>query len=181
MVHEAAGTVPQGHLLHTILLAVPIPVVLGYLAREELRKRRRRGPPAVARYRHPALMAGVLCSLGAAAIHASVTPEHVREYLPAGIFFLITCAAQVGWAGLVTWRPTRELLLAGGVGNAAIVVLWLASRTIGLPLGESGGRSEAVGAIDAGATVLELLLVASVLIVLRRGPTSHRVPAAHPA
>lgn len=177
----AAESVLQGHLLHTVLLALPMPVLLGYLAREELRKRRRGGPTAVALYGHPAVAAGVLLSLGAAAIHARVTPEHFREYLPAGIFFVITCAAQVGWAGLVTWRPSRELLLAGAVGNTAVVVLWLASRTIGLPVGADGGRPEAFGVQDTTATVLELLLLVSVLVALRRGPTRHRVLAAQPA
>lgn len=167
----SAASVAGGHLLHAIVLGIPIPIVLAVIVREELRKRRTRNAPPAPLYRHAILAVAVLGSLGAASIHATVISEHFREYPPAGVFFVVTCAAQAAWAAAVVWRPTQPLLVAGLLGNGGVAALWLVSRTVGVPFGENGGGREVVGVADAVCTVVEVLVVFAVLAALRRGPT----------
>ncbi|MGZ4105075.1 MAG: hypothetical protein ACXVP8_07410 [Actinomycetota bacterium] len=115
-------------------------------------------PAAERAINSPALVLAPL-SVGAGLIHAAVTALHFREYWLYGAFFVLSAAAQLGWAYLVARRSSRALLLTGVLGNAAIIALWLASRTIGLPIGPEPGAAEAVGWRDAFATVYEVGLV----------------------
>lgn len=108
-----------------------------------------------------------LLSTGAALIHFAVLWEHLEEYWPKGAFFAILASLQLAWAGLVLSRPSRPLILAGVVGNTAVVAVWLLSRTVGLPLGPDAGVPEPVGLADALATLFELLLVAGGAILVR--------------
>ncbi len=57
-------------------------------------------------------------------------------------------------------RPSRGMLLAGILGNSSIVLLYLATRALDVPLfGPETGEVEAVGALDACATLSEVALV----------------------
>ena len=103
------------------------------------------------------VLAVVTLTWAAAAIHAAVVPEHLREWGPAGAFFIAVAVAQLAWGALVYRRPTRPLLRVGLYGNAALVLLWFGSRTVGLPVGPEAGQAEAFGAHDALATLNELL------------------------
>src|SRR3712207_7654250 len=57
--------------------------------------------------------------------------------------------------------PSRPLLLLLGVGgNLSIVVLYLLTRTVGIPFfGPHAGEVEGVGVADLSATAAELALV----------------------
>lgn len=104
----------------------------------------------------------VLSALGsvvAGAIHAVVVPEHLEEWWLFGAFFIACAIFQFAWAVAVLTSPTRAVLLLGIVGNAAMVAIWAASRTAGLPLGPEPWMSEPVGALDLVATGLELFIV----------------------
>ena len=48
-----------------------------------------------------------------------------------------------------------------------IVVMWIFSRTVGVPLGPEAGEPERVGLPDAAATGLEVLLVIGALRIAR--------------
>jgi hypothetical protein len=109
-----------------------------------------------------------LASAGAALIHFAVLGEHLREYWAYGAFFAAAGACQALWALLVVQSPTRLLLAAGAVGNGLIVLLWLLSRTRGLPLGPDAGSAEAVGLPDVVATAYELLVVAGCAVLTMR-------------
>jgi hypothetical protein len=81
------------------------------------------------------LYAAAALSLVAAMIHLWVTPEHLAHWWGYGAFFLICALAQgLGGVFLLRW-PTQPLLLVGIVGNLAIVVLYVISRTWGMPIG----------------------------------------------
>ena len=80
------------------------------------------------------LYAAAALSLLAALIHLWVTPEHFEEWWGYGAFFLVTALAQALYAPLVVVWPTRIVLLLGIGGNLAIVVLYLLTRTVGIPL-----------------------------------------------
>jgi hypothetical protein len=116
------------------------------------------------------IVALALASAGCSAIHAVVCPSHFREAVAYGVFFLLASASQAGWAVLLLLRPSRRLLTAGALGNAAVVVLWAVTRTTGLPIGPAVWRPEAIGAADALAAQLELAVVLGAgWLLLRRG------------
>jgi hypothetical protein len=131
------------------------------------------GPPepvreaGVAPVVRPAL---ALLSMGAAVIHFVVIPGHWDEYWGQGLFFIIAAIAQLLWAVWVLVAPSRLLYLAGAVGNAAIVVLWVVTRTAGVPAGPGAGEREAVEFADTLATVFEVLLVIGALALARTAP-----------
>jgi hypothetical protein len=117
---------------------------------------------------HTWLPVAVVSSAAAAGVHAAAGPEHLREGLLVGGFFVVSALAQLAWAAVVMLAgPTRRLLHAALVGNAAVVVIWLASRTVGLP----GGlvEVEAVGPWDLAATAWEVAVIAGVSLVLSSG------------
>lgn len=108
-----------------------------------------------------------VASAAAAAIHAAVVPEHLEEALLVGGFFVLAATFQFGWAVVVTLRPSRATYIVGAGASGAMIAIWAASRTLGLPAGPEPWMAEPVGIADATATALELFLVAGSLIVLR--------------
>ena len=50
--------------------------------------------------------------------------------------------------------------------NLGVVVVWVFSRTTGLPIGPDAGQPEAVGVADVTATAFEIALVAGALVSL---------------
>lgn len=114
-----------------------------------------------------------LLVLGSAAIHFAVVPEHLREYVPFGLFFIAAGTAQVALATAILVAPNRRLLLAGSAGTAAIIALWAVSRTTGLPIGPSPGRPEAIGFNDLVCTTMEGI---SALLLARLATRTPRPP-----
>ena len=106
-----------------------------------------------------------LLTAGAALVHVGVAGQHFSEWWAAGLFFLVVAAAQIGWALWVWSRPaTRTILLAGAAGSVALVLLWVVSRTSGLPFGPGAGVAEPVGAADVVCGVLEVLAAALAVV-----------------
>lgn len=99
-------------------------------------------------------------SLLAAIIHLWVMPEHFEEWWGYGTFLLVVALAQGLYALFLLRRPDRPLLLLGVAGNLTIVILWLATRTSGIPLlGPHAGEVEEVGALDLLCTLAEISVV----------------------
>src|SRR6266536_3519800 len=113
------------------------------------------------------------CSVGAAVVHADVITSHFQVSALYGWFFVLSALTQLAWGLLVVRQPDRALLATGAVGNGLIVVLWLATRTTGLPIGPTPWQAESVGGFDVLATVLELALVVG-SVVLLAGTTGAR-------
>ena len=105
-------------------------------------------------------------SLAAGGIHAVVIPEHLRESPLIGLFFAATAVFQIGWAMLIEEGRDRDerLLSLGAALNGAVVVVWVLSRTVGVPLGPEPWTPEPKGVLDVIATVLEVVLVATALL-----------------
>ena len=106
-------------------------------------------------------------SAGAAAIHASVIQPHFLDGAIYGIFFTIACGLQLLWALVVTTRPSQAVLRAGAWGNLAIALLWVASRTTGLPGGSHPWEAEPVTSLDATTTALEIGIFLVVMLRIR--------------
>ncbi len=116
-------------------------------------------------------------SLLAALIHLWVTPEHLEEWWGYGTFFLIAAIVQGLYGVALLRRPRRPLLLLLGVGgNLSIVVLYLLTRTVGIPFfGPHAGEVEGVGVADLCATAAELALVGVLGVLLLRNFPRERV------
>lgn len=99
----------------------------------------------------------VVSSAAAAGVHAAVAPAHFAAGTVFGLFFVGAALAQVVWSLAMVTRPSRTLLRAGVAGNAAILVLWLATRTTGLP--GLLPTPEAVGVWDLSCGAFEVVVM----------------------
>jgi hypothetical protein len=115
--------------------------------------------------------------LVAAAIHLAVTGEHFREWFAAGVFFLLLGAAQLLLAGAVLRLDPGWPAPAAVAVSLGSVVLWVVSRTTGLPFGPEAGMPEPVGLMDAAASLAEALTVG----LLWSGATAGRGRRTRPA
>jgi energy-coupling factor transporter transmembrane protein EcfT len=120
------------------------------------------------------VIAAATLSLLAAAVHVWVMPEHVREWWGYGAFFLVVAIAQALYPCiLLRGVPSSGLIWVGVLGNLAIIGLWAWTRTAGIPLfGPHAGEVETIGAIDVAAKIVEALLIACLVMLLRGKPTS---------
>jgi hypothetical protein len=112
-------------------------------------------------------------SIAAAAIHFAVVSEHWDEWRLAGLFFGVLAWVQVIWAVAVLQTRSRLVLVLGILGQLGVVVLWVVSRTSGLPFGPQAGQPETAGRIDEICCVVELVAAAGAALLL-----VHRVSAA---
>ena len=122
------------------------------------------------------LVAGLL---GAAAVHAAVVPEHLGEWPAAGGFFVLLTLAEIAAAALVATHRRWALPMALAV-SVGPLLLWLWSRTLGMPFGPEPWTPEAVGLADLAAGALELttLALAVALLPARLPRERLRSPAA---
>ncbi len=141
---------------------------------EQMFATRGRSSPAAAPVdprRGPLAVVAVSCVL-AGAVHASVGPEHFREGVRFGVFFVVLCAMQFALAVAVLRRPSRHLVTLTAVLSGGVVLLWLVTRTAGLPFGLD--EVEPVGFADSLASVAELVTIAACLVWLR--PSTNSAP-----
>jgi hypothetical protein len=97
-------------------------------------------------------------SLLATIIHLWVMPEHFEEWSGYGTFFVVVVLAQGLYASCLLRRRVAPSL--GVAGNLTIVILWLVTRTSGIPLlGPHAGDVEEVGALDLFCTLAEVCVV----------------------
>ncbi len=114
-------------------------------------------------------------TLGAAAIHFSAAPMHLREYALFSAALLAIAVAQCALAAALALSPTRPVALAAVVSNLVVAVFWAVSRTVGLPIGPHPGLPEPAGLSDVTASLLELLAAAVLLISFAARLRSRRV------
>ena len=117
-----------------------------------------------------------LALAASAGIHAAVIGDHYAESGMVGAFFVLVSAVQFLQALAAAARPTRSVWLAVGASNLALVLIWLASRTIGLPVSSGAHGVEAIGVLDASAVALECVVVVGAWRQIRRRRTSTPVP-----
>jgi len=106
-------------------------------------------------------------AIAAGLIHAVAAVSHFGEYWLFGAFFAALAVAQIAWGSAVYRGASVAVLAAGACGSAAVALLWLASRTVGLPNGPHAGAPEAIGPLDVLATLDEQAVVAIVVALLR--------------
>jgi hypothetical protein len=120
----------------------------------------------------------VTCAL----IHVGAAVDHYREFPLYTLVFSVLALAQLTWAALLVWRPTRLWLSLGCALQLGIVVLWIFSRTTGVPIAPTAWAPEQIGVADLVETVCELATVVAVAGVLLSGrsPRARRFADALP-
>ena len=143
-----------------------------------------RAEPAEAtrRRRTVAVDAAIVSSTAAALAHLVAVPSHFTWWPASGIFFVVLGVGQLAYSVLL-WRGAlaTRVLLAGLWGTVAVILLYVASRTVGLPTTPPvpfhGGRwvagrsmipdgAKYVGPLDVFTLIAELLLVVTLLTML---------------
>jgi hypothetical protein len=107
-----------------------------------------------------------MLSVLAAVIHFAVAGSHFQEYWLFGVFLLGVAWLQLGWAAAALFRPTRRLVSSGAVLNAAVIVVYILTRTAGDIVGPDPGEAEPAGFGDLLCTVAEAVIVAGCLWLL---------------
>jgi hypothetical protein len=125
----------------------------------------RREPARVGRFDNVELFL-VTGLLGAAVIHATAVPEQLSRWPAAGIALLLLTVAEADAALLFLLRLRSAQFVATAVVSAGPLLVWLYSRTAGLPFGPAAGSPEPVGLTDAAVAVLEVATLAVAVVAL---------------
>lgn len=160
------GSLLSQHAAHVLAIGIPAAGVVIGLGWDAWRRRSRLSheslPPSAA------LWAGAVASAVAASVHAAVVPEHLHEAAVYGAFFVVAAVCQLGGAVLMVVRRSRLVVMLLAAGNALLVMLWILTRVVGVPLGPRTGVVEPVGAVDVLATTCELVIVACCVAAVHR-------------
>jgi hypothetical protein len=105
-----------------------------------------------------ALLHVAALSIVAGSIHAVAAPSHFAETWTHGCFFAGLAVFQLGWGARIYSRPSPRGLRAGIAVSVAVIVLWIVSRTAGVPFGPEAWHPEPVGAMDVAATATEAMV-----------------------
>ncbi len=148
---------------------------------------RARRSEAIRHRRTVAVDAAIVLSAAAAFAHFVVAPDHYTWWPTAGVFFAALGVAQLLYSVLlVRFSYDHRIVLAGIWGTVGVILLYVASRTVGLPstppVPIHGGRwvpgrsilldgAKHVGPLDVFTLVAEVLLVVTLLSML---PTRSR-------
>ena len=118
--------------------------------------------------------------LGGAAVHAAVVRQHLDHWPAAGLFFILLAVGGLAVGTALLRRADALRLLAALAFSVGPVLVWLVSRTAGLPFGPEAGQPEPVALADAAACVLALIGAGAALVLLRAAPgrRARALPAA---
>jgi hypothetical protein len=128
----------------------------------------------------------IVCSAFAALAHFVATPSHYTWWPAAGVFFAALGIAQTAFAvGLLRGVRAPWFVLAGIWGTTGVILIYVASRTVGLPMSPPvpfhGGRwvpgrsivpngAKYVGPLDVFTLVAELVFVVALISTLSTRP-----------
>ncbi|MFN2538147.1 MAG: hypothetical protein ABR549_08340 [Mycobacteriales bacterium] len=180
VVPPAAGQ-HTGHLL--LATAFVLVTLLGIALGERLKASRAARSPRVRRTAGPVL-AVATTGAAAGAIHLAVAPSHWAGAALYGAFFVVVGSTQLVWSLLLLVRPSRPLLGLTLVANLGVLLLWLQTRTLGVPVGPAAGVRERIGAVDLSCALLELAAAALALRLLgqpQRRPSARRADCSRAA
>jgi hypothetical protein len=105
-------------------------------------------------------------SLAAGYVHLAYSESHFQEWWGYGAFFVVAANLQALYAALLVWRPRAWQPLVGIAGNLGIVVVYVISRTNGIPLGPHRRVVEEAGAIDWATTAAQVAIVGALIAML---------------
>ena len=123
------------------------------------------------------LSVAALSSIGAGAIHLAAASTLGDGNAQTFAFFAVVAVAEIIWGLVALARAPRWWLVLGALGNAAVVVTWVVSRTVGLPVGEFAHEVLPVGYADVLATIFGGLTVVTAGALAIRGAGPARAAA----
>lgn len=109
--------------------------------------------------------AAALSAAAGGLIHFRVIADHLDFPLIAVGFGLMGLAQWV-FAGTTLIRPSRFVLTVGIALHAAIAILWIISRTMGLGFIDGAEEPSAVGVADLAANTFSIAVIGAALIGL---------------
>ena len=112
---------------------------------------------------------GILAVAGGV-VHLEATYDH-RDLLIISIGFAAMAVSQLGLAFLVVIRPTRAVVGAIGALHAAIAMVWLLSRTLGLAFVPGAEQVAQVGVADVVANTFSIAVVGATCVALSVRPS----------
>jgi hypothetical protein len=118
--------------------------------------------------RYVALFLAAL-SVIAGAIHVEAAAAHAGALRAYSGLFAALAVTQLAWAVCIYRSPARGRLAAGVALSAAVVLVWLVSRTAGVPFGPEAWSPEQPGPLDVAATLDEAAIAVIGLRILRLG------------
>ena len=124
-------------------------------------------------------------SLAAGIVHLIVSPAYLQQWWGYGFFFIWAGMIQIAYALAIFLQPwmydssgpsdsvprrvMRGVYLLGAAGNAAVVTLYIITRTAGIPfVGPGAGTVEPVTPLSVATTAAELVLVGILLGLARQ-------------
>ena len=178
---QMPGPTAEGHggggsALTTFIRTIPIAAGLGALAWLLLDTVRRRQewvgdrPPLLTG--HLAVRSIAIAGLAiSGVIHLALMPEHLQESTSAGLFFGLSGAVSLFVAAWILAWPRRASFVAASATALTLIVVYLLSRTVGIPVLAS--EVESIDALGITAKVLEIIvLITSVWVVRSYLPRS---------
>jgi hypothetical protein len=119
----------------------------------------------------------IAAAIGSAVIHFALAPAHLDMRTVEGVFFLAVAWGQVAVAlALWRWADRAEPWVAALALNAGVTLVWLGSRTIGVP----DTHHTSVAFPDALAAALQVTVVVAALLSLRSSTAGRPFPAVNP-
>ncbi|MBA2633382.1 MAG: hypothetical protein H0U86_10355, partial [Chloroflexi bacterium] len=106
-------------------------------------------------------------ALAAGVMHLAQIGPHLEEGWTFAAFFLVVGVVQVVAAALLLRAWPAAWFWFGLAGSAAVIGIWVLSRTLGLPFGPEPGEAEALGAADAAASLTEAITVVVLALWLK--------------
>jgi peptidoglycan/LPS O-acetylase OafA/YrhL len=110
----------------------------------------------------PALLLAAL-AWAAAMLHGVAAAQHADESSWETAAFVVLAVAQFGLGAWLWVHPDPRALAVAAAGNAAVIAVWVTSRTVGFPPGEV----EHVHVLDLMASTDEALLIAAAVAAAR--------------
>lgn len=124
-------------------------------------------------------------SMLAGIVHFLVSGQYLSVWWGYGFFFICAGISQIAYAPAIFVQPLmypaagpgdsghravmRRFHLAGAVGNAAIIGLYIITRTVGIPaVGPAAHVVDSVTLLSLATTAAEVVLVAILLQLARR-------------
>ncbi len=108
-------------------------------------------------------------ALSAGTIHLVAVLAHLDTTWTLPVFFAVVGSGQLYVMWAFYRRPAdSRMLLAAAAGSVVVALLWLISRTVGMPFGPEQGVS-AIGVSDTIASLQEIAF-AAIAVAYVRGP-----------
>jgi hypothetical protein len=120
------------------------------------------------------LLIAACLSFAAAAIHIAVVPEHLTESAVEGVAFALLALFQITTGALLAVGPSDRLKAAVVAVNLGATLMWMITRTIGVPFISDIVSPEAIALRDVVATTFELGIVAVLLGISRAAANADR-------